>query len=254
MEVIAFMNQKGGVGKTTSAVNIAGGLALIGRRVLLVDMDPQAHATQSLGIAADDEKQKSIFDVLDGTATAEAVIIDRDGLSVLPSSLTLANAELYFLGAPGREMMLSSALKDIRAGFDYIIIDCPPSLGVLTMNALAAATGVYIPIKTELLPMQGITQLIKTVDLIRQRVNPAVKITGVFGTFYDNRRTLNREVMAAVREIFGAAVFKTTIRDNVSLAEAPGSGKTIFEHAPGSHGAEDFSELCREIVSREDGE
>ena len=254
MEVIAFMNQKGGVGKTTAAVNIAAGMSLIGRRVLLVDMDPQAHATQSLGISEEGGKRKTVFEVLDETAAAADVILDRGGLAVLPAGLTLANAELCFLGTPGREMMLSNALKAIRADFEYIFIDCPPSLGVLTMNALAAATGVYVPIKTEFLPMQGITQLIKTVDLIRQRINAALKITGVFGTFYDNRRTLNREVMAAVREIFGAAVFETTIRNNVALAEAPGAGKTIFEHAPGSHGAEDFSAICREIISREGGQ
>lgn len=249
--VIAIMNQKGGVGKTTGAVNIAAGLSLIGRRVLLVDMDPQAHATQSLGIPTEDEKQKTVFEILNDTAAAAEVIIDRAGLAVLPSGLALADAELYFMGAPGREMMLSSALRTIAADFEYIFIDCPPSLGVLTLNALTAANGVYIPVRTEFLPMQGMSQLIKTIDLVRKRVNPRLRITGVFGTFYDNRRTLNREIMAEVRELFGAAVFETSIRTNVSLAEAPGAGKTIFEHAPGSHGAEDFSALCHEIISRE---
>jgi len=250
MEIIALMNQKGGVGKTTAAVNIAAGLARSGRRVLLIDLDPQAHATLSLGIS--DELEKTAFEVLDEkTPAADAIIKRVDGLAVIPSGLQLAAAELHFIGVPGREILLRGALDQIGADFDYIFIDCPPYIGVLTMNALAAATGVYIPIKTEFLSTRGISQLTQTIDLIRQRLNPRLKITGVLGTFYDNRRTLDREIMETIRRIFGAAVFDTLIRTGVTLAEAPGHGKTIFEHAPTSHGAEDFAALCQEIITRE---
>lgn len=249
MAIIALMNQKGGIGKTTGAVNIAAGLARLGRKVLLIDMDPQAHATLSLGISG--ELEKTVFEVLSGKITAADCIIDRDGLAVIPSGLQLASAEMQFIGAPGREIILRGALEPITADFEYIFIDCPPSIGVLTMNALAAADGVFVPVKTEYLSTRGIAQLIDTVDLIRQRVNKGLAITGVFGTFYDARRTLDKEIMTAVREIFGAAVFETVIRSNIAIAEAPGHGKTVFEYAPNSHGAEDFTALCQEVISRE---
>jgi len=247
MRTIAFMNQKGGVGKTTSAVNVAAGLSRLGRRVLLIDMDPQAHATLSLGLPADSEK--TTFELLDGTATAADVIVDRDGLAVMPSGLQLAGAEIQLIGAPGREMLLRSALDGVD--FEYILIDCPPSIGLLTMNALTVATSVYVPLKTEYLPIQGIDQLKNAVDLIRRRLNPQLAINGVFGTFYDARRNIDRDVMDYIRQVFGDKVLKTAIRSNVALAEAPVNGKTIFEHAPTSHGAEDFAALCQEILDRE---
>lgn len=251
MEIIAFMNQKGGVGKTTSAVNIAAGLAQLARRVLLIDLDPQAHATASLGFPEDIEK--TVFELVTETMSAADVITWRDGLAVIPAGLQLAGAEMQLIGLPGREMILKSAIAGIGADFDYILIDCPPSIGSLTMNALAAATAVYIPVKTEFLPIKGIDQLMNTVNLIRQRLNPRLAIKGVFGTFYDNRRTINRDVMEYLRQTFGAAVFETVIRSNVALAEAPAAGKTIFEHAPASHGAADYMALCQEIVNREGG-
>jgi len=251
MEIIAFMNQKGGVGKTTSAVNIGAGLARLGRRVLLIDIDPQAHATISLGLP--EEMEKTIYELLTDAAPAADVIIERDGLAVIPSGLQLAAAEMQLVGLPAREMIMKAAIADIVVNYDYVLIDCPPSIGALTMNALAAATAVYVPIKTEYLPTRGIAQLTNTVDLIRQRLNPGLKIKGVFGTFYDGRRTIDRDVLEYIRQIFGAAVFETLIRPNVSLAEAPQNGQTIFEYAPASHGAADFAALCQEIVSREGG-
>ena len=249
MEIIALMNQKGGVGKTTSAVNIGAGLGRIGRKVLLIDLDPQAHATLSLGFPR--EMTKTSYELLTGTKTAADDMTARDGLTVIPSSLQLAGAEMQLIGLPGREMLLKSALAPIRADFDYILIDCPPSIGVLTMNALAAATAAFVPVMTEYLPTQGISQLTETVDLIRTRLNPRLSIKGVFGTFYDSRRTVNREVMDHIRQTFGAAVFETVIRSNIALSMAPGQGKTIFEYAPSSHGAADYLALCQEIVSRE---
>lgn len=250
MQTIALFNQKGGTGKTTSAVNIAAGLVRLGRRVLLVDMDPQANATLSLGIAG--ELEKTTFEVLDGTITATDAIHDRGGLSVIPSGLQLAAAELRFAGVPGREMLLRDALEGIGADFDFILIDCPPSLGLLTLNALGAATAVYIPIQAEFLPIRGIAQLLDTVELVRRRINKGLAVRGVFGTFYDGRKTLNRDVIDHIKQTFGASVFNTYIRDNVALAEAPGRGQTIFEYEPGSHGAADYLELCKEIIERVD--
>jgi len=249
MEIIAFMNQKGGVGKTTSAVNIGAGLARLGRRVLLIDVDPQAHATISLGLP--EEMEKTIYELLTDAAPATDVIIERDGLAVIPSGLQLASAEMQLVGLPAREMIMKAAIADIVENFDYVLIDCPPSIGALTMNALAAASAVYVPVKTEYLPIQGIGQLTKSVELVRHRLNPRLKIKGVFGTFYDGRRTINRDVMDYIRQTFGAAVFNTQIRANIALAEAPKAGKTIFEHAPTSHGAADYLALSEEIISRE---
>ena len=249
MRTIAFMNQKGGVGKTTSAVNVAAGLSKLGRRVLLIDMDPQAHATLSLGLSP--ELEKTTFELLDGTTTAAEAIVDRDGLAIIPAGLQLAGAELQFINEPGREILLRAALDGVD--FDYILIDCPPSIGLLTMNALTAARSVYVPFKTEYLPIQGIDQLTRAVDLIRRRLNPGLSIEGVFGTFYDARRVINRDVLDHLRQVFGDKVLKTVIRSNVALAEAPVNGKTIFEHAPTSHGAADFMALCQEVIAKEGG-
>jgi len=249
MQTIALFNQKGGVGKTTGAVNIAAGLVRLGRRVLLVDLDPQANATASLGIDANGS-EKTTFELLDGKITPTDAIQDRGGLAVIPSGLQLAAAELRFSGVPGRELLLRDALEPV-VDFDFIFIDCPPSLGLLTLNGLAAATGVYIPIATEYLSLQGINQLLETVELVRRRINKGLAVRGVFGTFYDNRKLLNRDVMDRIRQRFGATAFNTAIRNNVSLAEAPGQGQHIFDYSPSSHGAADFADLCNEIINRE---
>ncbi len=243
MVKIAFVNQKGGVGKTTSAVNVAAGLSMLGRRVLLIDLDPQAHATVSLGLSP--ELEKTTFELLGGSAAASETIVDRDGLAVIPAGLQLAGADMRFINEPGREILLRSALDGIK--YDYILIDCPPSIGLLTMNALSFATAVYIPFKTEYLPIRGMDQLTQSIELIRRRLNPGLSIEGVFGTFYDSRRVIDRDVMDYIKQAFGDKVFKTAIRSNVALAEAPSVGKTIFEYAPNSHGAADFMALCEEI-------
>jgi len=249
MQTIALFNQKGGVGKTTGAVNIAAGLVRLGRRVLLVDLDPQANATASLGIDANGSA-KTTFELLDGKLLPADAIRDRGGLAVIPSGLQLAGAELKFAGVPGRELLLRDALEPV-ADFDFIFIDCPPSLGLLTLNGLAAATGVYIPIATEYLSLQGIDQLMETVGLVQRRINKRLAVRGVFGTFYDGRKVLNRDVMERIRQRFGAMTFNTAIRNNVALAEAPGHGQHIFDYSPASHGAADFADLCNEIITRE---
>ena len=252
MKTIALFNQKGGVGKTTSAANIGAGLARLGKRVLLIDMDPQANLTYSLGLDPF-SLDASIYELLDGKAALADTIRTRDGFDLIPAAIQLAGAELHFAGVPGREMLLRDVLQE-TAGYDYALIDCPPSLGLLTLNALTACQTVYIPIQAELLPLQGLRQLMDTVELVRKRLNPGIKITGVITTFYDPRKIMQRTVLERIGEQFGGKVFKSPIRVNVALAEAPGQGQTIFEYSPDSNGAADYLALCREILTREDGE
>jgi len=252
MRTIALFNQKGGVGKTTSAANIGAGLARLGKRVLLIDMDPQANLTFSLGFDPYNI-DVSIYELLDGKAALADTIRPRDGFDLIPAAIQLAGAELQFAGAMGRETLLRDALQG-AAGYDFILVDCPPSLGLLTINALAYCQKVIIPIEAELLPLQGLRQLMDTVELVQRRVNPKIKIAGVITTFYDPRKLIQREVMGQIGEMFGDGVYKSAIRVNVALAEAPGAGKTIFEYSPDSNGAADYLALCREILTREDGE
>jgi len=246
MKIISLFNQKGGVGKTTSAVNIGAGMAKLGQRVLLIDLDPQANLTLSLGLNPNDS-ELSIYELLDGKATAAQAIKPRDGLDVIPAAIQLAGAELQFAGVPGREMLLSDALGGL-GNYDFVFIDCPPSLGLLTLNALTACNEIYIPIQAEFLPLQGLKQLTETVEIVQRRLNPGLEISGVITTFYDPRKVLQRQVMERIKERFGPRVFNQTIRVNVALAEAPGAGKTIFEYQPDSHGAQDYLSLCREIL------
>lgn len=246
MKIISLFNQKGGVGKTTSAVNIGAGLAQLGQRVLLIDLDPQANLSVSLGFAADDSGS-SIYELLDGKATTAQTIRSREGLDVIPAAIQLAGAELQFAGVPGREMLLRDALRDL-ADYDFVFIDCPPSLGLLTLNALTASHGIIIPIQAEFLPLQGLVQLMETVAIVKRRLNPVLDIIGVITTFYDPRKVLQRQVMDRIKERFGPKVYQSTIRVNVALAEAPSTGKSIFGYQPDSHGAKDYLSLCKEIL------
>jgi len=246
MKIISLFNQKGGVGKTTSAVNIGAGLAQLGQRILLIDMDPQANLSISLGFAAD-ESGPSVYELLDGKVSTAQTIRRRKGLDVITSAIQLAGAELQFAGVPGREMLLRDALRDL-ADYDFVFIDCPPSLGLLTLNALTASQGIIIPIQAEFLPLQGLVQLMETVAIVKRRLNPVLEIIGVITTFYDPRKVLQRQVMDRIKERFGRKVYTSTIRVNVALAEAPSAGQSIFEYQPDSHGAKDYLSLCREIA------
>ena len=248
MPTIALINQKGGVGKTTSTINLGAGLAMLGKSVLLVDLDPQAHLTYGLGIAAH-ELEYTVYEVLRGEVTAQEAILKRDQLEVLPSSLGLSAAEIELSGMAGREFLLKEALVGLPPR-DFVLLDCPPSLGLLTLNALTAAQEVFIPLQTEFLALQGMSKLIDTINVVKKRLNPDLTISGIIGTQFDGRKNLNREVVEKIREYFADKLFETLIHDNVALAEAPSYGQTIFEYRPDCRGAQDYLALSREAVAR----
>ncbi len=260
--IIALINQKGGVGKTTSVINIGAGLTMLAKQVLLIDLDPQAHLTYSLGIQAH-ELHKTIYEILKGVATVKDALIERSYnfvgnshektgkyfLSIIPSTLDLSGAEIELSGIAGREFLLKEALNKFE-GFDYVLIDCPPSLGLLTLNALTTAQEVYIPLQTEFLALQGMSKLLQTVEIVKKRLNKGLEITGIIGTRFDSRKKLNKEVVEKIKDYFGDKAFNTLIRDNIALAEAPSFGKTIYEYKSDSYGAEDYLKLCKEIIER----
>ena len=248
MQTIAILNQKGGVGKTTTAMNLGAGLAKMGKRVMLIDMDPQANLTYSLGIFAH-ELNLTIYDLLKCETTLEQVMIDRNGLKIVPASLDLSGADIEFSSIPSREFLLHKTLNGIT-DFEFILIDCPPTLSLLTLNALTAVQQIWIPLQTEFLPLQGLSKLLQTVDIVIERLNSKLEITGIICTRFDGRKNLNKEVVEKVKEHFGSKVFKTLIRENISLAEAPSFGQTIFEYKPDSYGAEDYLKLTKEIIER----
>lgn len=257
MRTIALVNQKGGVAKTTSTVNIGAGLAILNKKVLLIDLDPQAACTNSLGIAAH-ELPYSVFEVLTGKVSlADATVVRpikyhdaNHELKVVPANLSLSGADMELASTPGRERLLLDALDGL-SDIDYILIDCPPSLGLLTLNALTAAREIFIPVQVEFLALTGVAQLLQTIEVAQKRLNKKLTLTGVIATRYDSRLKLNREVVERMQQHFGQKVFKTFIRDNVAVAEAPSHGQTIFEYQPGSHGAKDYLALCKEIIKME---
>lgn len=246
MKTIAFTNQKGGVGKTTSTINVGAGLAKQGLEILLVDLDPQANLTYSLRMSSN-RLEQSIYDVLKGDAEADEVIISHNGFDIMPSSIDLSGAEMEFANEPAREMILKNKLNSLTKDYDYILIDCPPNLGLLTLNAFTAVKEVYIVLQSEYLALHGLSKLIDVIQVVEERLNPEIEISGIICTLFDGRKNLNKEVVDHIKDYFGDKVFDTLIRDNVALAEAPSHHKTIFEYAPSSHGAKDYRALAKEI-------
>jgi chromosome partitioning protein len=247
MRRIALVNQKGGVGKTTTAVNLSAAISRLDRRVLLVDLDPQSNATVSLGVPPNDQKNTT-YALLNGGPFQPLELTPT--FHLVPSNIELAGAEMELTSVIGREIVLRDALADIK-GYDFMILDCSPSLGLLSVNALTTAKEVMVPLQCEFLALHGISLLIRTVELVRKRLNPELSITGVIPCMYDVRKGLARDVVVEIEKHFGSKVFKSKIRSNVRLAEAPSHGKSIFDYAPDSYGAEDYLALAREIVGIE---
>ncbi|MEL6143243.1 MAG: ParA family protein [Bacteroidota bacterium] len=244
--VISLLNHKGGVGKTTSAINIGAGLVELGKKVLLVDLDPQANLTLSLGIG---RQPVTIYESMMGESDLVPVNY-RDSLDVVTSSLDLSSAEMELVNEAGREFILRELFDGVDDQYDFIIIDCPPSLGLLTLNALTSSHQVIIPLQTEFLAMQGLAKIKQVIQKVKLRLNKKLHISGVLATMYDARKVLNRDVVQTIKKYFGPLLFETFIRDNVSLAEAPAQRQDIFMYAGASSGAKDYLDLSKEILER----
>ena len=249
--VIAIVNQKGGVGKTTTAVNLSAALAVAGRKVLVIDIDPQGNATSGLGVDKNG-LEATLYDVFLGVFSLSSVIVgtEQNSLWVAPSNSDLVGVEVELSGVPGREHRLKNQLSRLRTQFDYIFLDCPPSLGLLTLNALVAANSVLVPLQCEYYALEGISSLMQTIAIARQELNKELELEGVVLTMYDGRTNLARQVGNEARKHFGEAVFRTLIPRNVRLSEAPSFGKPIMLYDPQSIGAEAYQDLAMELEER----
>jgi len=248
-QVIAVLNQKGGVGKTTTTINLGAALAKSGKFVLIVDLDPQANATSGLGIGKS-QLTKSVYNVLLGQESIQGVIIDTsvEGLQIAVSSAVLAAAEQELVSVMSRETVLKRSLDSLK--YDYVLIDCPPSLGLLSINALVAANSVLIPVQTEFYALEGLGLLMQTIQRVQQGLNPSLKLLGIAMTMVDSRNSLSSQVIDEVKKHFGDYMFSTQIPRNVRLAESPSYGRTIFDHDKWSKGARAYKSLAKEVMKR----
>ncbi len=249
--VLAITNQKGGVGKTTTAVNLSAYLASMGKKVLLLDIDPQGNTTSGIGLDKDSVKG-CIYDALINEVFVKQVIYKtgQAGLHIIPATIQLAGAEIELVPTLSREVRLKTVIEPVRDAYDFMIIDCPPSLGLLTLNALTAADTVLVPIQCEYYALEGLGQLVNTINLVKKHLNKNLTIGGVLLTMYDTRTNLSFQVAEEVRRYFGELVFKAVIPRNVRLSEAPSHGQAIIEYDPKSKGAEIYQALAEEVISR----
>jgi chromosome partitioning protein len=246
-KIIALLNHKGGVGKSTTANNLAAALKQLKKKVLVIDFDGQANLTESMGVSI--EEPQTIYGAMKGEYPMP-LVETNSGITLVPSCLDLSAAESELINEPGREMILKGLITKATANrkFDYILIDCPPSLGLLTLNALTAADFLIIPVQAQFLAMRGMAKLMNVIQIVQERLNPELKMGGIVITQFDKRKTLNKSVTELIKESFCDKVFKTIIRDNVALAEAPIHGQNIFEYNSKSYGAQDYLELAKEVM------
>lgn len=251
-KMISIGNQKGGVGKTTTAVNLAAALATLGKKVLIIDSDSQGNATSGLGIQRGDV-HLSLYEVLvDREPMEEAILAtDRDNLFIVPSTIQLAAAELELVGVKNREARLREAVDPIRKAYDYILVDCPPSLGQLSINAFTASNTILIPVQAEYYALEGLTQLLNTIRLVQKTYNPDFRIEGVLITMLDARTNLGFEVVEEVRKYFQEKVYETMIPRNIRLSEAPSYGQSVIDYDPKSRGAEKYMDLAKEVIAND---
>lgn len=254
MKVLAFVNQKGGVAKTTSCLNIGAALAIEGKKVLLIDLDPQGSLTKCAGIRNLSTEDATIYEVIKGISDINTAIKTKQGVAaydIVPTDIRFSGAEIELVSEPNRNELLKMALEGLQTAYDYILIDCSPSLSILTVMALTAADRVIIPVTAQYMPLDGMAQLLPTVEIVKERFNSKLEIGGIIITMYDSRRNLDKSVVEAIHERFRSETFKTFVKNNSKLAEAPTYGLDIFEYEPRSTGAEAYRAIAGEIIERE---
>lgn len=249
--IISIINQKGGVGKSTTAVNLAAALGELGKKVLIVDFDPQGNSTSGLGIEKE-ELEQCVYDALLNDVPAENLLIQANcnNVTVIPATIQLAGAEIELVSAMARETRLKELLEPVQKNYDFVFIDCPPSLGLLTINALTAADSVLIPIQCEYYALEGVTKLLESMRMVKSKINKGLEVFGVLLTMYDSRTSLANQVVDEVKQYFGDKVFNTLIPRTVKISEAPSFGMSVIQYAPQNKGAQSYMELAEEVIGR----